>query len=256
MTRLEENSEPAIEIRRLSFRYQGPTILQNVSLTIRSGEMVAIVGPNGGGKTTLLKLILGLLRAEHGEVRVFGRPPRRSWAQIGYMPQHSHLDPDFPVTVLDTVLMGRLGPTHRFGPMGRKERELSMEKLEQVGLVDKAHQPLNALSGGQRQRVLIARALVTEPRLLLLDEPTANLDLRVENEFHQLLRKLNRTLTVALVSHDLGFVSPLVDRVVCVNREVRVHPTSEITGEVISKIYGGDMCMVRHDHDCAGGAPC
>lgn len=255
MTLSATNSDNVIEIRKLSFRYQGPVILRDASLTIRNGEMVAIVGPNGGGKTTLLKLMLGLLRPERGEVRVFGRAPRQSWAEIGYMPQHTHLDPDFPVTVLDTVLMGRLS-NHRFGPMSRHDRKLALEKLAQVGLDDVARRPLSALSGGQRQRVLIARALVSEPQLLLLDEPTANLDMRVENELHQLLRQLNRSITVVLVSHDLGFVSPLVDKVVCVNRDVKVHPTSDITGEVISDLYGGDMQLVRHDHDCAGGGPC
>ncbi len=250
------SSRAPIELSGVSFNYQGPAILKDVSFTINRREMVAIVGPNGGGKTTLLKLILGLLQPTSGRVRVFGQPPAQSWARIGYMPQHAHLDPQFPITVIDTVLMGRLGRGRGFGPFKREDRQLARAQLAEVGLADATQRPLAALSGGQRQRVLIARALVTEPDLLLLDEPTANLDMRVETQFYDLLQKLNQRLTVVLVSHDLGFVSPLVSQVVCVNRRVAVHPTSEVTGEVISEIYGADMRLVRHDRHCSGSGPC
>lgn len=251
------SSAAVIHLEGVGFAYNGPQILENVDLSIAEKDFAAIVGPNGGGKTTLLRLILGLLDPDGGKVRVFGRPPQEAWRRMGYMPQHANLDPQFPATVLDVVLMGRLGGPRHFGPFRRLDRQIAREKLALVGLEEFSSRPLADLSGGQRQRVLIARALACEPDLLLLDEPTSNLDMRMEHEFLELLQRLNQNLTIVLVSHDLGFVSPLVNHVICVNRRVAVHPTSEITGEVISDLYGGDMRLVQHDHRCeAGGTTC
>jgi zinc transport system ATP-binding protein len=206
------------------------------------------VGPNGGGKTTLLRLILGLHRPTAGSVRVFGRPPQESRARIGYVPQHSHTDPSFPATVLDVVLMGRLGRTRVFGPYSRADREVAMRSLEDVALEELAERPFSNLSGGQTQRVLIARALASEPELLLLDEPTANLDIAMENELYSIIQTLKERLTVLLASHDLAFVSGYTDTVACVNRRVAVHTTSEVTPELINELYGREVRFVRHDH--------
>jgi len=241
-------AEPVIVTEELSFSYDGSLVLENVNLTISEREFVSIVGPNGGGKTTLLKLILGLLEPTRGRVRVFGKPPERSRLRIGYMPQHARLDPLFPARVRDVVMMGRLGTARRFGPYGKADKEAAMEALREVEMYELRHRRFSALSDGQQQRVLIARALAPRPQILLLDEPTASLDLHVECELYETLRELNERLTVVLVSHDLGFVSRFVDRVICVKREVVVHPTSEITGELIQEIYGGEVCIVRHDH--------
>ncbi len=242
---------PAVALEGLSFAFpQGEPVLENVSLTVGPRDFVSVVGPNGGGKTTLLRLILGLLEPTRGTVRVFGRPPAAARRLIGYMPQHPQHDPHFPVSVRDVVLMGRLAAAHPRGPFGRADKEAAVRALGEVGLDDLRHRPFAELSGGQRQRVLIARALACEPRLLLLDEPTANLDLHVEGELYDLLKELNRRLAVVLVSHDLGFVSGYVRTVVCVKRRVMVHPTSEITGEIIREMYGADVRLVRHDrHD-------
>ena len=242
---------PVIEIENLSFSYDGFQVLDDVNLTVDEGDFLSIVGPNAGGKTTLLKLILGLIRPTSGNVRVFGNPPIKARSRIGYMPQHTSLDPLFPVSVMDVVLMGRLGNGTKLGLFRRSDKEAAADALRQVELYEVRNRPFSALSGGQAQRVLIARALVSRPELLLLDEPTSNIDAVVETELFEILNHLNEQMTVAVVTHDLGFVSQYVKRVACVNRRVVVHPTSEITGEMINEIYGQDVHMVRHDHCCA-----
>ncbi len=255
--------EPVISLRGVTFSYGGPPALEEVSLSVAPRQAVCVVGPNGGGKTTLVKLILGLLRPQRGEVRVFGEPPRRSRRRAGYMPQQAQYDPLFPVSVMDLVLMGRLGQggwAGLTGWPGRADRRAALEALEEVGMKDFWRQPFSALSGGQRQRTLIARALCSRPELLLLDEPTSNVDSLVEARLLELLRELNRRMTIVMVSHDLGFVSGFVESVICVNRRVVVHPTSRLDGQVIHDLYGGEVRMVRHDefsHSVhpAGGTP-
>jgi zinc transport system ATP-binding protein len=240
---------PAIELRNVNFSYQAVPVLEDVNLTIHDRESICIVGPNGGGKTTLLRLLLGQLRPTQGEVRIFGKPPQEARLQIGYMPQRSEYDSMFPVTVMDVVLMGRLGRPGLQGWLGwygRKDRAAAHEALEQVHLGDAGRRNFAALSGGQRQRVLIARALCCQPELLLLDEPTANVDSLVEARLFDELRQLAQRMTVVLVSHDLGFVTSLVQRVVCVNRQVVTHPAKQLTAEVIREMYGGDVSVVRH----------
>ncbi len=241
---------PIVSLNGVSFAYNGAPVLEDVTLTVREREFVSVVGPNGGGKTTLLKVILGLLRPTHGEVRVMNMPPTRARARIGYTPQHTLYDPQFPVTVLDVVLMGRL-TKHLGGRYGQADTQAAMATLAEMQLDDMATHPFSALSGGQRQRTLIARALVSQPELLLLDEPTANMDALVGNKLLDVLRTLNARMTIIMVSHDLGFVSSMVSSVVCVNRTAVLHPTSEITGDTFQELYGGDFRMIRHDHRCA-----
>ena len=246
-------TDPVIAIENVSFNYNGSPVLEDVSFTVAERDFVSLVGPNGGGKTTLLKLMLGLLVPTSGRVRIFGGNPVTGRPRIGYLPQHSQVDPRFPANVTDVTLMGRVSKSRNIGPYRKVDREAAWRALRQVDLYDDRHRPFADLSGGQRQRVLIARALAAEPELLLLDEPTASLDVRVEEELYELLKELNERLTIVLVSHDLGFVSQFVKSVVCVKRRVVVHPTSEITGAIIQEIYGGDVRMVRHDHRCAEG---
>ena len=240
-----------ITCRDLSFGYGAEPILQDVNIVIPAGDFVSVVGPNGSGKTTLLRLFLGLLKPDRGVVEVFGLSPRRARRRVGYVPQQPRLDPLFPVCALDVALMGRLGRTPALGPWRRADREAALAALAEVGLADRAGDHFAALSGGQKQRVLIARALAGGPELLLLDEPTAGLDAHIEEDFYRLLEEFNKRLTIVMVSHDLGFVSGFVKSVVCVGRDVVVHPTSAITGEVIADLYGGDVRLVRHDHRCS-----
>jgi zinc transport system ATP-binding protein len=245
----DETRTPVIEVEDLSFRFDGgPPVLEDVNLEIAAGDFASVIGPNGGGKTTLVKLIVGLLSPTEGRIRIFGQTPIKSRPRIGYMPQHAMMDPRFPVRATDVVLMGRLGLGHRFGNYTRSDRSAGADALAKVGLENLGAQPFSNLSGGQRQRVLLARALVTDPELLLLDEPAAGLDQKVEQDFFELLQELNRQLTIVLVTHDLGFVAGFVRTVICVHRRVDIHPTSSLDGRAISEIYGGDVRMVRHDH--------
>jgi zinc transport system ATP-binding protein len=243
------SSEPVILLRNVSFAYEAVPVLEDVSFAVAERQAACMVGPNGGGKTTLMRLILGLLKPSRGEVRVFGQAPERTRLRVGYMPQYVRHDPLFPVTVADIVLTGRLGRGGLRGLLGwygAADRQTALDALRQVNMEGLARRPFAALSGGQRQRVLIARALCCQPDLLLLDEPTANVDTLEEARLFDVLCELNRRMTILVVSHDLGFVSSLVESVICVNRRVIVHPTSQITGQVIQDIYGGQVRMVRH----------
>jgi len=244
-----QDSTPVIEVEDLSFRFDtGPPVLEDVNIKITAGDFASVIGPNGGGKTTLVKLIVGLLKPTTGRVRVFGLPPGKARPRIGYMPQHAMMDPRFPVRATDVVLMGRLGTGRRFGNYTRADREAAAEALAMVDLEALGGRPFSDLSGGQRQRVLLARALVTDPDLLLLDEPAAGLDQKVELDFFELLQELNQHITIVLVTHDLGFVAGFVRTVICVHGHVDIHPTSSLDGRAISEIYGGEVRMVRHDH--------
>ena len=244
--------DPAISLRNVSFSYGNTPVLEDVSFDVKRLESMCIVGPNGGGKTTLVKLILGLLQPNAGEIRVFGRPPRQARHNIGYMPQYVLYDPQFPVTVMDIVLMGRLGRRGLrgfFGWYDRADRRAALEALEQVEMAGLCNAPFASLSGGLRQRALVARALCSRPELLLLDEPTSNVDTLVESHLWQLLRKMHQRMTILMVTHDLGVVSNLVEKVICVNRKVVLHATTEISAEIMSDLYGGHVRMVRHgDH--------
>lgn len=247
--------EPAIALENVSFSYARHPILDDVTLTVPKGDFAMVVGPNGGGKTTLMKLILGLLTPATGRVSLFGKQPEAMWDQVGYMPQYTHVDMAFPVSVQDVVLMGRLTNSRRWR-YTKADKDAARHALDEVGLPDKIKAPFSSLSGGQRQRVLIARALCSTPSLLLMDEPTANVDPAAEASLFDLLSELNHRMTILVVSHDLGLVSKVVKSVICVNKKVLVHPTSDLDGTLISEIYGGDLRLVRHDHRCSHEGHC
>lgn len=236
-----------VDLESVSFSYGGPIVLEDVDLQIREHGFACIVGPNGGGKTTLLRLMLGLEQPTRGRISVFGKPPSDARRLVGYMPQHVKFDPQFPVNVMDVVLMGRLGATRPFGRYGERDRDAACRALQEAGMDALRHRPLASLSGGQCQRVLIARALASEPKLLILDEPITHLDPAAERGLYELLQGLNQRLTVVMVSHDLQVVSPAVKSVICVNRTVAVHPTSEFDDDHIEELYGRPVRMVRHD---------
>lgn len=238
-----------IKLSDVSYSWtRGFPILQDVNLAICNCETVCIVGPNGGGKTTLLNLILGLIHPDSGTVRVFDQPPEQSRNRIGYMPQYSRLDLQFPVNVMDVVLMGRLGLGF-WGRYSKKDRDTAYEVLEEMSVADLASRSFAELSGGQRQRVLIARALACNPDILLLDEPTSNVDPGFQEHFYEKLRELRKRMSIVIVSHDVGFVAGDINTVVCVNHNVVVHDASALTPESIGQVYGYHVKMIDHDHD-------
>jgi zinc transport system ATP-binding protein len=230
-----ENS--IVQIQNVWFAYNGKTVLQDVSLNIQRGDFIAMIGPNGGGKTTLLKLMLGLLKPDQGSIKVLGSPTEKASHHIGYVPQDVHTNRSFPITAIDVVLMGKLRPDKRWTLSSAQDRREALEALERMEIADYANSKIDALSGGQRQRVFIARALVVEPKILLLDEPTASIDPRGQAEFYRLLETLNKDITILVVSHDLVAISTHVKSVACVNRRLHYHNQAEITGEMLEEMY-------------------
>lgn len=244
-------SKVVASLRDVSVSLAGQEVLTDVNLDIHAGEFLGVVGPNGSGKTTLLRVMLGLVSPDSGSVELFGRAPREARGEIGYVAQFATFRRDFPISVEQTVLLGRLGISRGFGRYNSEDRAAASEALNQVGAWDLRTKPIGELSGGQLQRVLIARALAGRPRILLLDEPTSNVDVAAEEGIFGLLRQLSHSMAIVLVSHDVGFVSEYVSRVACVNRTVACHPTAEITPEVLHGLYGHGVHVI--DHSAAGG---
>ncbi|RJQ76816.1 MAG: ABC transporter ATP-binding protein [Desulfobacteraceae bacterium] len=241
-------TDPIIESRRVWFAYNGDTVLEEINLQIARGDFVAVIGPNGGGKTTLLKVLLGLLEPSQGTVRVCGRPPREVSHRIGYVPQSSTIDLTFPITVLDVVLMGGLMPGAKWPRASRAQRSLALKVLSQTGVADLAARRFGDISGGQRQRVFIARALASEPQILFLDEPTAGIDAQGQIELYCLLEQLNAEMTIVMVSHDLLALSTHVKSVACVNRQLYYHDQPELTHAMMEIMYPhtpGEACPVE-----------
>ncbi|HEY4830936.1 MAG TPA: ABC transporter ATP-binding protein [Waddliaceae bacterium] len=213
-------SSPIISAHRLGFGYQDSLVLEDVSFSVKRGEFLGIFGPNGGGKTTLLKLIMGFLEPTSGSIEVFGKPPRSSQQKISYVPQSLHFDRKFPISVFELVLSGRLAHLPWYGRYRREDRQEALHALAEVGLVDIKERAFGTLSGGQAQRALIARALVSQPELLLLDEPTASVDAQAETEIYHLLEGLKGKMTILMVTHHLRTAINQVQRVLCVKKNV------------------------------------
>lgn len=240
---------PIIQFKNTSFAYQtGPLVLEDIDLDIEKGEFLGIVGPNGSGKTTLLKLIMGLAKPTAGTVQVFNKHPEQARNAIGYVPQFATFPRDFPISVEQTVLMGRLGKTRWVGGYTQKDKQLAMSALEALDVMHLNKKTIGELSGGQLQRVLIARALVSEPDILLLDEPTASVDPGAEENIFDLLKKINKDITIIVVSHDLGFISHYIERVACVNKTLVCHTTAELTPDMLENLYGSAVHAIHHHH--------
>ena len=237
----------AITLDNVSFSYDDRPILENVNLMIDDSDFLGIVGPNGGGKSTLLKLILGLLYPDEGKIRIFGQTPEQARTRLGYVPQFATFDSAFPISVKDTVLQGRLGKTRALLGYSRQDQEIAEHAMREADIIDLRRRPMTALSGGQRQRVLIARALACQPDVLLLDEPTANIDPHHGENFFDLLHRLHERIAIVLISHDVGFISRSVTRVACLNRTLVCHSTSPVDSESIKHLYTNPVSMVHHD---------
>ncbi len=228
----------AIDIEKLSFGYQPDLlVLENITWQVQEGDSVALVGPNGGGKTTLLKVLLGLCVPTAGSVKVLGKSPEKALCEIAYVPQNMSFDRQFPINALEVVLMGRLFHLPWYGRYRAEDKRLALEALETVGLADKAGAAFGELSGGQRQRILIARALVSSPKLLLLDEPTASVDVTAEKEIYSILNKLQGKMTMIMVTHDLQTAMDNVGKVALVQRNLRTLSKEEVCQHFAIGLY-------------------
>ncbi len=237
-----------ISLDNVSFSYTSIPVVCDVTLDISESEFLGVIGPNAGGKSTLLKLILGLLQPDKGSIKVFGESPSRGRFRIGYVPQFPEFLRDFPINVHDAVLLGCLGKTRWYGGYTQEDKEIAMSSLRAVEIDNISNKTIDSLSGGQLQRVLIARALASKPDVLILDEPTANIDLLSEENIFSLLKQYNKHMTIIVVSHDIGFISGYVDRVACLNQTMLCHTTSDISGKTIEELYGVPMKMIQHAH--------
>ena len=242
-------ADAAVVFEDVCFAYEREEVLHNIDFCLCAGALVGVVGPNGGGKSTLLRLMLGLLTPSRGRVLVFGQRPREARRRMGYVPQHLQFDTAFPVCALDVVLMGR-ADRHVIGPYRRSDREAAHAALDQVKADALASRRFADLSGGERQRVLIAQALTCNPDLLLLDEPTANVDPRVEHEIYDLLHELNEHVTVIAVSHNVNVVTRHAGQVGGVNRAASVLPISQLTQDQLAAVGSGDMAVLQHLASC------
>lgn len=247
----------AVRIDNLSVSIKGKEVLKNINLTLSEGHFLGIVGPNGGGKTTLIRLILGLLHPTSGIVKIFGRAPDlldTKESMFGYLPQHQYVDPNFPARTVDIVLMGRYQKTGFFRWPGRKEKERAVEYLDMMGIENLKDAQYNRLSGGQQQRVSIARALAGEPKILILDEPSTGIDVVGQEDFYHLLKGLQKkmNLTILMVSHDIGTVTTYVDEICCLNIHLYYHgnPLGALDEKVLTSLYGKNVDLLMHSDVC------
>jgi zinc transport system ATP-binding protein len=238
--------EEVVKLSDVWVQYDGTPVLEDINLSIRRDDFLGLIGPNGGGKTTLLKLMLGLVAPSRGEVSIMGMSPEKGRKHIGYVPQHSLFDRDFPINVIEVVLTGRLSHTKPFHWYSKADREAAVEALRAVEMLDFKKRQIGMLSGGQQQRVFVARALVSEPRLLLLDEPMSSVDTPMQAEFYELLERLKQRMPIVLVSHDISAVSVYVDKIACLNRKLYYHESKELTPEDLEAAYHCPIQMIAH----------
>lgn len=235
-----------VEIEGLAAGYDDDPVINGVNLKVENDDFVGIIGPNGGGKTTLLKSILGLLKPMEGYVRVFGKSPEETRNRIGYVPQYATFDEDYPITVREVVQMGRRREKKFYESYSDRDKRRTIEVLEDVEMVDYKDDPISALSGGQKQRVFMARALVSDPDILLLDEPTASVDRKLEKGIYALLKELNDEIAIVVVTHDIGVMSSYVTKVACLSGELYRSNEPYMDREMLEGAYQCPVELITH----------
>lgn len=234
-----------LEIKNLTAGYGDQVILSDINLTINDHDFIGIIGPNGGGKTTLLKVVLGLIRPFMGKVIFYDENKGSSVNMIGYLPQINQIDLRFPIQVIDVVLSGLMSREGILSRYSGKQKKHGEELLEKLGIYDLRKKPIGELSGGQLQRVYLCRAIISSPRLLMLDEPNTFVDTRFETDFYEILRQLNNEMAIIIVSHDVGTISWYVKTIACVNRNLHYHPSNIITQEQLAS-YNCPIQIITH----------
>lgn len=243
---MTENRDKVISLEGVWAGYDNEIVLQDVNMSVYAGDFVGLIGPNGGGKTTLLRAILGLLPPLRGEIRIMGLPPAQGRRYIGYVPQQVEFDRDFPINVWQVARMGRLGQRGLLQHFTAEDEEIVAEALRTVHMLELRNRPIGELSGGQRQRVYIARALASQPEILLLDEPTASVDAEVSHSIYETLSQLNETITILLISHDMAAISAHVKSVGCLNRKLVYHGDKHLTSEMLDEAYHCPIDLIAH----------
>ncbi len=234
-----------IEINNLSVSFNGVRVLDNINLNVFDRDFIGIIGPNGGGKTTLLRTLLGLIEPDHGTISIMGQPLKQNRHFISYVPQFATFDRAFPISVWEVVMMGRIGQKTRRG-YSHEDKEIALDALKRVEMENLKDRQIGQLSGGERQRVLVARALAAKPKILLLDEPTASVDSRFEAGFYDIMQELNNEITIILVSHDISAVSTYVKTIACLNQQLLYQHDKELTEEMIEHAYNCPVHLIAH----------
>lgn len=244
---MDKQKGTAIHVAGLTAAYDENIVLDDVRLDVEIGDYLGIIGPNGGGKSTLLKAIMGLIEVRSGEISILGTSIREGRNQIGYVPQSAEFDRSFPINVVQVVLTGMLSKKlQAFRRYSEQEKEHALSLLDNVGIRHLAQNHISALSGGEFQKMLIARALASDPKILLLDEPTASVDASSRAQIYDLLDKLNDTVTIILVTHDLLAVSSRVRRLACLNSKLIYHGEPELNEDIVSNLYGCPVDLIAH----------
>lgn len=224
-----------VKLKEVEVCFNNTPILKNISFSIYKNDFIAIIGPNGGGKTTLLKVILGLIKPKKGEVKIFGKTPQKGRKLIGYLPQHTFFDRNFPISVFDVVLLGRYNGILK--NYSKEDKKAVVKALKAVNMLEFKNRQIGKLSGGELQRILLARAIVRNPKLLLLDEPTTGIDPEMQKSFYDLLLKLNKKMAIVLVTHDISVVLAYVKKIACLNRKLFYFGPKEEGLKKLEKMY-------------------
>lgn len=222
-----------LDLKNISFSYEKDKILEDVSLQLHTNDFLVVIGPNGGGKSTLLKLILGMLHPKNGTIQIFGMPQKDGAKNLGYVPQNTNINTDFPIKVIDVVMMGANRDKKFFFRRSSEDMQKALDKLKLVGMQSFAQTKIGMLSGGQRQRVIIARSLFSEPKLLILDEPTSSIDVDGQKQIYTLLKELSKTITIIVVSHDMSIILEYATKVAHINKKLTFHDISHLSTNLL-----------------------